>query len=52
MFLDSMFFLPWSLRKLPEAFVLTAFKSWLPHYFNTEEDLGYVGMILDVSITM
>ena len=48
-FLDSVSFLPCSLRKLPEAFVLTARKSWYPHYFNTEENQDYVGTIPDVS---
>ena len=36
--LDSGFFLPCSLRKLPEAFGLTASNSWYPHNFNTEEN--------------
>jgi hypothetical protein len=48
-FLDSVSFLPFPLRKLPEAFNLTARKSWYPHYFNTEENLDYVGPIPDVS---
>ena len=30
-FLDSVSFLPCTLRKLPEAFGLTAIKSWCPH---------------------
>jgi len=38
-FLDSVSFLPCQLRKLPEAFGLTASKSWYPQYFNTEENL-------------
>jgi len=48
-FLDSVSFLLCSLRKLPEAFGLTASKSWYPHYFNTEENLECVGPIPDVS---
>jgi len=48
-FLDSVSFLPCPLRKLPEAFGLTAFKSWYPHYFNTEENLDYLSPITDVS---
>jgi len=48
-FLDSVFFLPRPLCKLPEAFGLTASKSWYPHYFNTEENLNYLGPIPDVS---
>ena len=45
MFLDSVSVLPCSLRKLPEAFGLVASKSCYPHYFNTEENLDYVGPI-------
>jgi len=30
-FLDSVSFLPFPLRKLPEAFGLTTTKSWYPH---------------------
>ena len=37
MFLDSISFLPMALRKLPDAFGLTATKSWYPHYFNTKQ---------------
>ena len=37
------------LRKLPEAFGLTATKSWYPHYFNTKENVNYVGEIPGVS---
>jgi len=48
-FLDSVYFLPFPLRKLPEAFGLTASKSWYPHYFITEENLEYVGPFPDVS---
>jgi len=48
-FLDSVSFLPFPLRKLPEAFGLTASKSWYPNYFNTEENQDYVGPISDVS---
>ena len=47
--LDSVSFLPFPLRKLPEAFGLTASKSWYSHYFNTEEILDYIGPIPDVS---
>ena len=35
--------------KLPEAFGLQAAKSWYPHYFNTEENLDYVGPMPDIS---
>jgi hypothetical protein len=36
------------LRKLPEAFGLSSSKSWFPHYFNTKENLDYVGSIPDI----
>jgi len=48
-FLDCVSFLLCPLRKLPEAFGLTVCKSWYPHYFNSEENLDYVGPIPDVS---
>jgi len=48
-FIDSVSFMPCSLRKLPEAFGLTATKSWYPHYFNTKGNMNYVGEITDVS---
>jgi len=48
-FLDSVSFLPCPLRKLSEAFGMTASKSWYPYYFNTEENLDYVGPMLDAS---
>ena len=48
-FLDSVSFPPCALRELPEAFGLSASKSWYPHYFNTEENLNYVGHIPDIS---
>jgi len=50
LFLDNVSFLPCPLRKLAEAFGLTACKSWYPHCFNTEENLDYVGPIPDVCI--
>ena len=48
-FFDSVSFLPCPLRKLPEAYGLTASKSWYPHCFNSEENLYYLGHIPDVS---
>jgi len=48
-FLESVSFLPCSLRKLPEAFGLPASKSLYPNYFNTEKNLDYVGPNLDIS---
>jgi hypothetical protein len=47
-FFDSVSFLPCALRKLPEAFGLQANKSWYPHYFNSEENLDYVGPMPDI----
>ena len=44
-FLDSVSFLPFALRKLPEAFGITVAKSWYPHYLNTKANLDYVGKI-------
>ena len=48
-FLGSVPILPCPLRKLREAFDLTASKSWNSQYFNTEKYLDYIGPILDVS---
>ena len=48
-YLDSISFLPFALRKLSDAFGLTVRKSWYPHYFNTRANLGYVGKFPDVS---
>ena len=48
-FLDIVSFLPCALRKLPEAFGMLAAKSWYPNYFNTEENLDYVGPMPDIS---
>jgi len=48
-FLDSVSFLPFTLRKLPDTIGLSASKSWYPHYFNTEENQVYVGPIPDIS---
>jgi len=36
-FVDSVCYLPMPLRKLPQAFGLSTYKSWFPHYFNTGE---------------
>ena len=49
LFLDSVSFLPFPLRRLPEAFGLTFAKSLYLHYFNTEENLDYIGPLPDVS---
>lgn len=45
--MDSISFIPCSLSKLLEAFGLTA--TWYPHFLNTNENLDYVGKILDIS---
>ena len=47
-FLDSISFMPMALRKLPEAFGLSATKSWYPHLFNPRANLNYVGSIPDM----
>jgi DNA polymerase III alpha subunit (gram-positive type) len=47
-FIDSICFLPFPLRKLSDAFGLTASKSWYLHYFNKMESLHYVGEIPDI----
>jgi hypothetical protein len=41
--------MPLQLRKLPGEFGLTATMSWYPHLFNTDENLDYIGPILDKS---
>ena len=48
-FLDSVSFLPFALRNLPEAFGLTVAKSWYTLYFNTRANLDYIGKIPDIS---
>jgi hypothetical protein len=48
-FLDSVNYLPFLLRKLPETFGLAATKSWYPHYFNSLQNLDYIGPTPDVS---
>jgi len=48
-FLDSISFMPMALRKLPEAFGLSATKSWYPHLFNTRANLNYVVSIKDMA---
>ena len=48
-FLDSVSFFPFALRKLLVAFGLDATKSLYPHKFYTEENLDYVGPMNDIS---
>lgn len=45
----SLNYMPMPLRKLPEAFGLSAEKSWYPHLFNTTKDMNYGGLAPDVS---
>lgn len=47
--LDSPNYPAMSLRKLPEAFGLTAQKSWYPHFFNTAVNMSNVAPAPDVS---
>jgi hypothetical protein len=47
-FLDSVFYLPMPLSKLPEAFGLSSSKSWFLHYFNSKANLDYVSPIPDI----
>jgi hypothetical protein len=48
-FIVSVCFPPFPLRKLSGAFGLTASKSCYPYYFNSMENLNYVGQIPDIS---
>jgi hypothetical protein len=48
-FPGSVSYMPLPLRNLPEAFRLTASKAWYPLYFNTRENLNYVGPYPDIS---
>ena len=41
--------MPMALRKLSEAFGLSATKSWYPHLFNNRANMHYVGSIPDMS---
>ena len=45
MFLDCISFLPFAIRKLPEALGMTGSKSWYANYFNTQTNLDYIGKI-------
>jgi hypothetical protein len=48
-FFDSLNYLPFPLRKLPDAFGLTSRKSLYPDYFKTPENMNYEGAIPDAS---
>jgi G:T-mismatch repair DNA endonuclease (very short patch repair protein) len=41
-FLDSLNFLPMSLKSMPKSFDLTCKKGYYPHFFNTASNLNYV----------
>ena len=42
-FLDSLNFIPMALKNMPKSFDLTCKKGYYPHFFNTAENLDYVG---------
>ena len=42
-FLDSLNFLPMSLKNMPKSFDLTCDKGFYPHFFNMAKNLDYVG---------
>jgi hypothetical protein len=42
-FLDSLNYLPMSLKSMPKSFDLTCRKGFYPHFFNTGSNLNYVG---------
>ena len=42
-FLDSLNYLPMSLRSMPKPFDLTCKKGYYSHFFNTANNLDYVG---------
>ena len=48
-FIDIIRFLHFPLRKVSTVFGLRAAKRLFPHYFNTEENLNFVGSIPDTS---
>ena len=48
-FLDSVPFLPFAVRKLPESFGLSIANYWYTHYINTRANLDYVGKIPDIT---
>jgi len=42
-FLDSLNFLPMSVKSMPKSFDLTSKKGYYPYFFNTADNLDYVG---------
>jgi hypothetical protein len=47
-FPDSLNYLPFPLRTLTDAFWLPFSQSWYPPYFNTYENLNYIGAMPDI----
>ena len=42
-FLNSINYLPMSLKSMPKSFDFTCKKGYYPHFFNTANNLDYVG---------
>ena len=42
-FLDSLKYLPLNLKRMPKSFDLTYKKGYYPHFFNTANNMDYVG---------
>jgi len=42
-FLDSLNFMPVSLKSMPKLFHLTCKKGYYPHFLNMDKNLDYVG---------
>jgi len=42
-FLDSLNYLPMSLKNMPKSFDLTRTKGYYPQFFNTASNMNYVG---------
>jgi len=42
-FLDSLNYLPMSLKSMPKSFDLTCKKGFSPHFFNSANNLDYMG---------
>jgi hypothetical protein len=48
-FLDTESYLPMPLRNLPQAIGLSVTNLWNAHFFNTKENMDYLGPIPDIS---
>jgi hypothetical protein len=46
-FLDSLNFLPMSLKSMPKSFDLTCKKGYYPYFYNTASNLNYEGPYLE-----